>query len=87
MMYRAEDVRFTQLAQLAEHTGPLAAERPAYASSPDGLAFQVGLWARAHGVRVDNVHASRGYTYILNGRYAVNMKGNEPVARLLGSAK
>lgn len=65
----------TDIAQYAAQNGPLAADRPAYDSSPNGMAFQVGLWAREHDMPVCEVKASRGYTYLLNRAYKLNFKG------------
>ena len=70
---------FTAIAEHAAQSGPNAADRPAYDSSPDGMAFQVGLWAREHGIYVYDVKASRGHTYVLNGTYKISMKGKAPV--------
>ena len=71
---------FTTVAQYAVHSGPNAADRPAFDSSPNGLAFQVGLWAREHNVTVHEVRAGRGYIYTLNGLYRINLKGDSPTA-------
>ena len=68
---------YTAIAQHAAEKGPNAAGRPAYDSSPDGMAFSVGLWARENGVTVQEVKASRGYTYILNRRYKISMAGDK----------
>ena len=70
----------TELAQYAAHNGSCAACRPVYDSSPNGMAFRVGLWAREHGVVVSEVKAGRGYIYILNRTYKLNFKGSAPTA-------
>lgn len=68
---RAIDIAPTEMAQYAAAQGPDAADRPAYASSPNGMAFAVGLWARERGITVYTVHKSSGYTYILNDTYKI----------------
>ena len=73
----------TELAQYAEQTGPSAADRPTYDSSPNGLAFRAGLWARSAGVAVYEAHASRGYTVIVNRKYRVNLKDDAPIVTLV----
>lgn len=70
---RAIDIAPTEMAQYAAAQGPDAADRPAYASSPNGMAFAVGLWARERGITVYTVHKSSGYTYILNDTYKVKL--------------
>ena len=70
---RAIDIAPTEMAQYAAAQGPDAADRPAYASSPNGMAFAVGLWARERGINVYTVHKSSGYTYILNDTYKVKL--------------
>lgn len=70
----------TELAEYAAHDGPGACCRPAYDSSPEGMAFAVGLWAREHGVAVHEVAQGRGYTFLLNRTYKINFRGSEPQA-------
>ena len=70
---RAIDIAPTEMAQYAAAQGPDAADRPAYASSPNGMAFAVGLWARERGITVYTVYKSSGYTYILNDTYKVKL--------------
>ena len=70
---RAIDIAPTEMAQYAAAQGANAADRPAYASSPNGMAFAVGLWARERGITVYTVHKSSGYTYILNDTYKVKL--------------
>ena len=70
---RAIDIAPTEMAQYAAAQGPDAADRPAYASSPNGMAFAVGLWARERGITVYTVHKSSGYTYILNDTYKIKL--------------
>ena len=77
------DPHTTSLAQLAERQGPNASERPPYDSSPDGLAFQAGLWAKSAGIHVEEAYQSRGYTVVINGMYAVNLKGKTPEVKKL----
>jgi len=69
----AKDIEPTAIAQYAAEKGAGAADRPAYASSPNGMAFAVGLWARERGITVYRVHKSSGYTYILNDTYKVKL--------------
>ena len=69
----------TDIAQYAADRGPFAADRPAYNCSAHGFAFQVGLWARDHGIAVYEVVAGRGYNYRLNNRYNLNFKDKAPV--------
>ena len=68
----------TQIAEYAAQAGPNAADRPPYDSSPNGMAFRVGLWARERGITVQEVKAGRGYTYTLNRSYRLDFKGEEP---------
>ena len=70
---RAIDIAPTEMAQYAAAQGPDAADRPAYASSPNGMAFAVGLWARERGITVYTVHKSSGYNYILNDTYKIKL--------------
>ena len=70
---RAQDIEPTAIAQYAAAQGATAADRPPYDSSPNGMAFAVGLWARARGVAVYTVHKSSGYTYVLNDTYKIKM--------------
>ena len=67
------DLQPTAVAQYAAAQGANAADRPAYASSANGMAFAVGLWARERGVAVYKVHKSSGYTYILNDTYKIKL--------------
>jgi hypothetical protein len=69
----AKDIAPTAIAQYAAAQGATAADRPAYASSANGMAFAVGLWARERGVAVYKVHKSSGYTYILNDTYTIKL--------------
>ena len=69
----------TELAQYAASVGPTAGDRPAYDSSPNGMAFCAGLWARSAGIPVYEAHLSRGYTVIINRQYKVNLKGKAPI--------
>ncbi len=69
----SRDLLSTAIAQYAFEKGASAADRPAYNSSPNGMAFQVGLWARERSITIYNVHASRGYVYILNGIYKIKL--------------
>lgn len=70
----------TEIAQYAADAGPTAGCRPAYDSSPNGLAFLAGLWAREHGIVVHEVRASRGYTLILNRDWRIDFKKSPPSA-------
>jgi len=63
----------TEIAKHAADQGPNASERPPYDSSPNGMAFAVGLWARERGITVYEVKASRGYTYILNRQHKIKL--------------
>jgi len=67
------DLQPTAVAQYAAAQGASASDRPAYASSNDGMAFAVGLWARERNVAVYKVHKSSGYTYILNDTYKIKL--------------
>ena len=69
----------TEIARYAASTGPAAADRPAYDSSPNGLAFRAGLWARDAGITVYDAKQGRGYTVIINRQYRVNLAGKTPV--------
>ena len=69
----AKDIEPTAIAQYAAAQGAGAADRPAYASSPNGMAFAVGLWARERGITFYTVRKSSGYTYILNDTYKVKL--------------
>ena len=69
----AKDIEPTAIAQYAAAQGASAADRPAYASSPNGMAFSVGLWARERGITVYTVRKSSGYTYILNDTYKIKL--------------
>ena len=73
----------TELAQYAAQAGPSAADRPTYDSSPNGLVFRAGLWARSAGVTVYEAHMSRGYTVVVNRKYKVNLKDDAPVVTLV----
>ena len=57
---------YTSIAQYAAEEGPTACERPPHDSSPNGMAFGVGLWASEHGETVYEVAPSRGYSWKLN---------------------
>ena len=70
---RAQDIAPTAMAQYAAEKGAGAADRPPYASSPNGMAFAVGLWARERGIAVYTVHKSSGYTYVLNDTYRIKL--------------
>ena len=67
------NVSATAMAQYAAANGPDAADRPFYASSNNGMAFAVGLWARERGITVYTVRKSRGYNYILNDTYKIKL--------------
>ena len=70
---RAIDIEPTAIAQYAAAQGASAADRPPYASSNNGMAFSVGLWARERGITVYTVHKSSGYNYILNDTYKIKL--------------
>ena len=70
---RAQDIEPTAIAQYAAEKGAAAADRPPYASSPNGMAFAVGLWARERNITVYTVHKSSGYTYVLNDTYRIKL--------------
>ena len=67
------NISATAMAQYAAAQGPNAADRPFYASSNNGMAFAVGLWARERGITVYTVHKSSGYNYILNDTYKIKL--------------
>ncbi len=71
---RAQDIAPTAIAQYAAAQGATAADRPPYDSSNNGMAFAVGLWARARGITVYTVHQSSGYNYVLNDTYKIKME-------------
>lgn len=79
----ADDAHFTAIAQDAE-AHPQKTPPP-HPSSPNAMAFSVGLWARAHNVRVYEVHQSRGYQWVLNGQFRLDFKDSntEPAVKLL----
>lgn len=41
-------------------------ECPPYDSSTFGMAFHVGAWCKTKGIRVYEIKASRGYTWVVN---------------------
>ena len=41
-------------------------ECPPYDSSTVGMAFRVGEWCKSHGIPVQEIKASRGYSWIIN---------------------
>ena len=58
---------------LAAYDGRMS-EQPAYDSSPAGMAFSAGLWARAKGILPEEVRAGRGYKMILNRDWVLDFK-------------
>jgi len=64
----------TEIAQYAAQAGPDAADRPAFDSSPNGMAFRIGLMATMRGITVSELKSGRGYTYTLNRQFKINMK-------------
>ena len=70
---KAIDIEPTKIAQYAAAQGAAAADRPPYASSNNGMAFSVGLWARERGIIVYTVHKANGYTYILNDFFKIKL--------------
>lgn len=69
----AQDIAPTAIAQYAAAQGAAAADRPPYDSSPNGMAFAVGLWARERGITVHKVHKASGYNYVLNDTYKIKL--------------
>ena len=51
--------------------------RPPHPSSPFGMAFECGVWCKAHHVTPYLVHESRGYTWIVNKTYKLNFKNSD----------
>ena len=51
--------------------------RPHYASSPNGYAFQCGVWCRKMGITFFEVKPSRGYTWIVNRTYKLDFKNDD----------
>jgi len=51
--------------------------RPPYPSSPFGMAFECGVWCKAHGITFQAIKQSRGYSWILNYRYKLNFKNSD----------
>ena len=65
------DAEYTAIAQGAASG---EGDKPPYSSSPNGMAFSVGLWAKANGIQPLLVHASRGYSWILNERVKLDFQ-------------
>lgn len=52
-------------------------ERPPYASSIVGMAFQCGVVCRELGILPQEIRPSRGYTWIVNRVYKFNFRDND----------
>lgn len=52
-------------------------ENPPYASSPIGLAFAAGVWARKHSLPCGEIKSSRGYKMIVNRDYILDFKDSD----------
>ena len=68
-------MNFLQLAH-AGYNGATSQEPP-YASSPNGMAFQCGVWARKSGIDILEIKQGRGYTWIINRQYKLNFKDDD----------
>ncbi len=52
-------------------------ENPPYASSPVGMAFASGVWARRHSLPCGEIKAGRGYKMIVNREYILDYKDSD----------
>ncbi len=52
-------------------------ERPPYASSPAGMAFQAGVICRLRNINLHEIKQGRGYTWIINRTWVFNFKDSD----------